>query len=139
MPALANIVINDSVPVAKTFKPAKAVDGLALWEEKTSPYYIGFYKITMGVQRPKGNANVGNRNIKIWIKTETPFLENTTNSTISGINPAPTVSYRPVAYTEYTLPERSAKIDRQNMNALHKNALAHAFWLALVEDYELAW
>lgn len=139
MAAIANIVLNDgqATPVAKTFAPAKTSADFALLEERSSGIYIGFNKLTMMIKRPEGPANQANRNLKLMIKIETPKLENVTNSTVSGIAPAPTISYRPVVELTATLPERCQLQDRKDLQAFIKNVLNNAFVTSAFENYEL--
>jgi len=144
MAAIANIVINDGLatPVAHTFAPAKTQADMALLEDRTSAsnpaqLYIGFNKLTMTLVRPTGNSGSATRNIKASIKIETPKLETVSNSTVSGIAPAPTVSYRPVAELMLTLPERCSLQDRKDLQAFLKNLLSNTFVTDLFEKYEL--
>lgn len=141
MANIANIVLNDAqaTPVAHTFAPAKTATDMALWEDRSASQYIGFNKITMELKRPNGNPSQGNRNLKLVIKVETPKLENTTNSTVSGIAPAPTVSYRPVAELIVTLPERCALQDRKDLQKYLQNLMTNSFVTDLFEKYELAY
>lgn len=142
MSAIASIVLNDAqaTPVAHTFAPAKTpVDG-ALWEDRSASQYIGFNKLSMSVSRPTGAVTNGaNRNLKLNIKLETPKLENVTNSTVSGIAPAPTVSYRPVAELVVTLPERCALQDRKDLQKYLQQLMTNSFVTSLFENYEVAY
>lgn len=142
MPAINIIVLNDAqaTPVAHTFAPAKTpVDG-AFWEDRSVGQYIGYNKLSMFISRPTGAVvNKANRNIKLNIKLETPKLENVTNSTVSGIAPAPTVSYRPVAELVVTLPERCSLQDRKDLQKYLQNLMSNAFVTSLFENYEVAY
>lgn len=141
MAQIANIVLNDAqaTPVAHTFGPARTpVDG-ALWEDRSSSQYIGYNKVTMELKRPTGsNGGSANRNIKAVIRVETPKLENVTNSTVSGIAPAPTVSYRPMAELTFTFPERCSLGDRKDLQKYILQLMSNAFVTDLVEKYEVA-
>lgn len=141
MAQIANIVLNDAqaTPVAHTFGPARTpVDG-ALWEDRSSSQYIGYNKVTMELKRPTGSSSgSANRNIKAVIRVETPKLENVTNSTVSGIAPAPTVSYRPMAELTFTFPERCSLGDRKDLQKYTLQLLSNAFVTDLVEKYEVA-
>lgn len=146
MGQIANIVINDgqATPVAHTFAPAKALADYALWEDRTSASnpagtYIGFGKLTMALQRPTGPATQATRNLKGSIKLETPKLETVSNSTISGIAPAPTVSYRPTAEITLVFPERCSLQDRKDLQAYLKNVLATTPVTDFFEKLELAY
>lgn len=141
MANIANIVLADAqtTPVNHTFAPAKTATDMALWEDRSASQYIGFNKITMSLTRPTGNSSQGNRNLKLMLKVETPKLENTTNSTVSGIAPAPTVSYRPVAELVVTLPERCALQDRKDLQKYLQGLLTNSFVTDMFEKYELAY
>lgn len=139
MASIANIVINDGAgtPVAHTFTPAKAEADFALLEDRAAGIYIGYNKLTFSLSRPKGPAQAATRNLKLSIKIETPKMEVVSNGTVSGIAPAPTVSYRPVVELTSTFPERCSLQDRKDLQAFIKNALSNAFVTNAFENYEL--
>lgn len=120
MAAIGNIVVNDgeATPVAHTFEPAKTTADFAFWEDRDAGIYIGNKKVTVQLTRPQGNGNVGNRNLKLLIKLEIPRLEVTSNSTVTGIAPAPTVAYRLVGEMMFTIPERSTAQERKNLRTM---------------------
>jgi len=137
MGSQANIVINDSEPTpgAHTFTSTgagwdstlKAM--LATWEDSSPTAAVGFWRLTMSFKRPTGTE----KNYRVIAKTLVPVLENVSNSTISGIAPAPTVAYTCGYETRYVLPERSTLQARENGNAIHKGFLANAQTTAAVE------
>lgn len=141
MSNIANIVLADAqaTPVDHTFAPALTATDIARWEDRSASQYIGFNKISMELKRPSGNSQVGNRNLHLIVKVETPKLENVTNSTVSGIAPAPTVSYRPVATLDVTLPERCSLQDRKDLQKYLQELMANSFVTDLFEKYELAY
>lgn len=139
MAAIANIVINDGLatPVAHTFAPAKTQSDFAVLEDRTAGIYIGYNKLTFDLKRPTGPSKDASRNLKLSIKIETPKLETVSNNTYSGIAPAPTVSYRPVAELNVTLPERCTLQDRKDLQAFVKNVMSNSFVTDAFEKYEL--
>lgn len=139
MAAIANIVINDGqgTPVAHTFAPAKTQADFAVLEDRAVGTYIGFNKLTYALTRPSGGTKGAVRNLKLSMKIETPKLEVVSNNTISGIAPAPTVSYRPVIEVTATMPERCSLQDRKDLLAFVKNALANSFTTDAFEKFEL--
>lgn len=139
MAAIANIVINDGqgTPVAHTFAPAKTQADMALLEDRTAGIYIGYNKLTFALMRPVGTSKEATRNLKLSIKIETPKLETVSNNTVSGIAPAPTISYRPVVELIATFPERCSLQDRKDLQAYIKNVLANSFVTDAFEKYEL--
>lgn len=139
MSAISNIVINDGqgTPVAHTFAPAKTSADYALCEDRVSGIYIGYNKLTMKLTRPAGPSQMATRNLKLSILIETPKLEVVSNSTVSGIPPAPTISYRPSVELMAILPERCTLQDRKDLQAYIKNLLSNAFVTDAFEKYEL--
>lgn len=139
MAAISNIVINDGqgTPVAHTFAPAKTQADMALLEDRVAGIYIGYNKLTFSLTRPTGASQAATRNLKLSIKVETPKLETVSNNTVSGIAPAPTISYRPVVELIATFPERCSLQDRKDLQAYIKNALANTFVTDAFEKYEL--
>lgn len=140
MAAIAPIVLNDALgtPVAHTFAPAKSQSDFALLEDRVAGLYIGFNKLTFSLTRPKGQVqNTSNRNLRLEIKLETPKMETVSNNTVSGIAPAPTVSYRPVAELIMTFPDRCSLQDRKDMQKYVLQLLSNSFVTDAVEKYEL--
>lgn len=141
MAAIANIVLADALgtPVNHTFEPARSTADFAQWEDRSSTYYVGYNKITMQLKRPSGSQKTGNRNLRAMVKIETPKLENVTNSTISGIAPAPTVAYRLTKESVYVLPERCALQDRKDLRKYGANLENNQFVIDLVESLTIAY
>lgn len=141
MAAIADIVLADAqaTPVNHTFSPAIIQNGQVVWEDRSASQYIGFNKLTLTLERPKTTSDsaTGNRNLKLRMKLETPKLENVTNSTVSGIAPAPTVSYRPVFECVMTLPERCALQDRKDLRKMAAAAFNDPQLIAFFESYSI--
>lgn len=139
MAAIANIVLPDAqgTPVNHTFAPAKTSADYALLEDRSAGLYIGFNKLVFSLTRPKGQSNSSNRNLHLEIRVETPKLETVSNNTISGIAPAPTVSYRPMATLSMVFPDRCALQDRKDLQKYVLGLLSNAFVTSAVENYEL--
>jgi hypothetical protein len=137
--AIANIVLADAqgTPVNHTFAPAKTMADNAVLEDRSAGLYIGFNKLVFNLQRPKGAGTVSNRNLRLSIRVETPKLEVTSNNTVSGIAPAPTVSYRPVATLDMVFPDRCSLQDRKDLQKYVLQLLSNSFVTDAVEKYEL--
>jgi hypothetical protein len=137
--AIANIVLNDAqgTPVAHTFAPAKTQSDFALLEDRSAGLYIGFNKLTFNLTRPTGASNSANRNLRLEIKLETPKMETVSNNTVSGIAPAPTVSYRPVAVLSMIFPDRCSLQDRKDLQKFVLQLLSNSYVTDAVEKYEL--
>lgn len=139
MSTIANIILNDALgtPVAHTFAPARTMADKAWFEDRAVGIYNGYGKLYLGLTRPTGPSNVANRNIKINMRLETPVLEVVSNSTVSGISPAPTVAYRPWINVEACFPERCQVIDRRNLQKYWLQLASNAFITDVFEKYEL--
>jgi hypothetical protein len=95
----------------------------------TSP--IGNWKILMDYKQRTSDGTW-----KQVVHLKLPVLENVSNSTISGIAPAPTVAYTVEAKCEFTVPERATLLDRQNVRKMMDLLLANSQVVALVESPE---
>lgn len=144
MSTAANIVLADaaSTPVNHTFTWS-GVDrnGVSHWVDRVySSQPIGYWTITMSqrdpVRRAQGPGDAANGVYRDVITLAIPVLEVVSNSTISGIAPAPTISHVERVRIEFISPERSTKETRQHARKMAMNLLANAQVLALVEDLD---
>lgn len=136
MPAIGNIAINDgaATPVAHTFAPAGISGIVASYADRVSGIPVGYYQLDVSLRPPSAQSKE-----KMYLATfriKTPILEVTSPSTASGIQPAPTVGYTPIAEVKFWLPERSALQDRKNLRAFVKNLMSDAVVTNLVETLE---
>lgn len=144
--AAANIVLADAqaTPVNHTFVPlGYDRDGLYWWEDQSAASPIGYWRISMQLIRPQiGKAGEASdrRTYRAKLGLHEPVLENVTNSTVSGVAPAPTISYIPRCFTEYVLPERSSLQNRKDIRKMMANLLAEATHvIPLVETLQTSW
>ncbi|YP_010769651.1 coat protein [ssRNA phage SRR6960803_9] len=134
MTAFANITLNDgqAPPVAHTFIPRRIDQGVAKWQDTSGGIAVGFPTITASLREPiKGSKSPV---YKATIKIVYPVLETVSNSTYSGIAPAPTKAYDCVGTVELLLPERAVLQDRKNLRAYVANVLTQVDIKSLVED-----
>lgn len=130
-----NLVALDgqATPVSQTFNPLGVdPDGVAQWVNRVGGISIGFPRVKFAMRMP----NKGSRNYKITRSLVIPILEQTSASTATGIQPAPTVAYNMVQNSEWIIPERSSAVDRSNLLALAKNIDALTFITDAVKNYE---
>lgn len=140
MSAIANIVLNDAetTPVAHTFNPSR--QGLvgnsmvADFEDRAANTGIpvGFYKVHLDFSRPSKER----KSYRIGLKLSTPVLENTTNSTVSGIAPAPTISYTPMVDCTVVIPDRSSLQNRKNLRKMFYELLNNSQVVAAIENLD---
>ena len=136
----ANIVLADAqaTPVNHTFVPVGRDDQQIFWfEDQSNANAIGFWKISVELKRPAAPAaktSSESRTYRAKIGLHEPVLETLSNSTVSGILPAPTVSYIPRAFLDFVLPERAALLDRKNIRKMAASLLAETQMTALIEN-----
>lgn len=135
-----DIVLDDAqaTPVTHTFKPVgRDAAGIFWFEDQSQPHPIGWWKISVELKKPPvataGTSSSG-RTFRVVVGLHEPVLETLSNSSASGILPAPTVSYIPRSFTEYVMPERSTSIDRQSLRKMSANLQDNAQIIAVVTD-----
>jgi hypothetical protein len=138
--AAINISLQDAAgtPVTHTFVPlGPDKDGIFWFEDQSQASPIGYWRISYQLKRPTQAAagtNSSSRTYRAAIGLHEPILENVTNNTVSGISPAPTISYTPRVFTEYVMPERSALVDRKNLRKMNYNLNNETQLVSLVEQ-----
>jgi hypothetical protein len=89
----------------------------------------------MQLKRPTGPGGTANRNLRLTLRIETPKLETVSNSTVSGIAPAPTISYRLSAELNLVVPERSALQDRKDIRKYFASLMADTQVVDFIENF----
>jgi hypothetical protein len=97
----------DNVFTAYGFVPNQP--GVAKWVMKTGGIPVGYPTFTLSVREPTKASRV----YKVTAKLDVPTLEQTSPSTASGIQPAPTKAYSCQCVMEWLLPERSTQAERK--------------------------
>lgn len=134
MTAIANLVLNDgqATPVAKTFTPTVAALDKAIWQDRSSGIFTGMPTVILSSRKPLKGSPL----FKVNVTVKLPVMEVVSNSTVSGISPAPTIAYTLMANTELILPERSTLQNRQDIRAFIANALMDVQVTTLVDNFE---
>lgn len=135
MSAIASLVINDgqATPVAHTFSPVNIDSlGIANYADRSGGIAIGYPRVSLLVREPSKTSRV----YKVTAKVTTPILEQTSPSTATGIQPAPTKAYDLTCVVDMMLPERSTLAQRKDLLAYVKNLLANAVMTSAVQDFE---
>lgn len=134
------IVLADAqaTPVNHTFTPiGKDSKNIFWFIDQSAANAIGFWKISVEILQP-GLAQPGEssarRVARVKLGLHEPVLETVSNNTVSGIAPAPTVSYIPRSFHEFVMPERSASLDRKNLRKMSANLLADNNIINVVEN-----
>lgn len=137
--AAINIVLADALatPVNHTFVPiGPDRDGVFWFEDQSQASAIGFWRISFQLKRPKPGVagSSASRTNRAIIGLHEPVLEVVSNNTVSGIAPAPIISYVPRSFTEFVMPERASQQNRKDLRKMTYNLLNEAQCIALVEN-----
>jgi len=116
--ALARLTTSATVGVDQTLSPEGISPlGVAKWVNRavTTPnplaVAIGYSTLTLSIRPPTKTSRV----FKVTVKLVLPTLEQTSASTMTGIQPAPTKAYDCTCIMEFMLPERSTLAERQTL------------------------
>lgn len=110
--ALARLTGDAAIGVDTTLSPEGFIQpGVTRWVDRTGGIAIGYPAFTMSVRPPTKASRV----YKVTAKFVQPTLEQTSPSTASGIQPAPTKAYDCTCVMEWMLPERSTLAERQKL------------------------
>jgi hypothetical protein len=135
----SNIVLADAQgsPVNHTFVPiGRDKNGIFWFEDQSAANAIGYWRVSVELKKPPvaiAKQSSEGRSNRVLIQLTEPILENVSNNTVSGIAPAPTVSYVPRSFSEFVLPERSALQNRKDIRKMMANLLADTQIVAVVE------
>lgn len=137
MTAIAALTLLDgqTTPVSHTFSPVNIDQaGVARWADRVGGIALGFPVLSFSNKSP---VSKGSRNFRQTVKIVVPVMEQTSASTATGIQPAPTKSYDLIFNGEFILPERSTLAQRNDLLAYVKNFLANASVItAAVQNFE---
>lgn len=136
----SNIVLSDAqaTPVAHTFVPVgRDAKGIFWFEDQSQASAIGYWKISVELKRPpasQAGQNSKDRVARALIGLHEPVLETVSNNTVSGISPAPTISYVPRSFTEFVIPERASLQNRKDIRKMTANLMADTQMVSVVEN-----
>lgn len=137
--AASNIVLADAqgTPVNHTYVPqGPDKDGVFWFEDSSQASPVGYWRISYEIKRPPlagPGVSSATRTYRVKVGMHQPVLENVTNNTVSGIAPAPTISYVPRSFVEFILPERCSLQNRKDIRKMLYNLQNEAQYVSLVE------
>lgn len=134
MSAIQNLVLNDgqTTPVPSTFTPTVASLDQAVWQDRSLGIFTGMPTVILSSRKPVKGSPL----FRVKATVKLPVMEVVSNSTVSGIAPAPTVAYTLQANVELMIPERSNLQNRKDIAAYTANLMADAQYKSLVENFE---
>lgn len=110
--ALARLTGDAAIGVDSTLNPEGInSQGIASWVDRSTDYAIGYPRLTLSVRPPTKASRI----FKVQAKLVLPTLEQTSPSTMTGIQPIPTLAYNCMGVMEFFLPERSTLAERQKL------------------------
>jgi len=136
----SNIVLADALatPVNHTFIPIGRDKNSVYWfEDQSQANAIGFWKISVELTKPPvpvAKQSSEGRTLRCKIGLHEPILETVSNNTVSGIAPAPTISYVPRVFTEFVMPERASQQNRKDLRKMMASLLGETQVTACVEN-----
>lgn len=108
--ALARLTTDAAIGVNTTLNPEGInPQGVAAYVDRSGGIAIGYTRLTMSVRPPTKASRV----YRVTAKLVQPTLEQTSASTATGIQPAPTKAYDCSCIMEFFLPERSTLAERE--------------------------
>nr|APG77230.1 hypothetical protein [Hubei levi-like virus 7] len=135
MTAIAALTLKDgqATPVNHTFAPVNIdQQGVAKWADRVGGIAVGFPTVSFSMRVP----TKASRMYRVTAKVTLPVLEQTSASTATGIQPAPTKAYDLMCNIEFVLPERSTEAQRKDILAYAKEYLANAVLSSAVTTFE---
>jgi hypothetical protein len=142
MAQLGYMTVSDAqaTPVAHNFYPNGRDDKGTFWLiDRSQASAIGFWKISIEFKEPapaQAGVSSKDRSYRVRIGLHEPVLETLSNSTTSGVLPAPTIAYVPRSFTEFILPERASLLDRQNLRKMMANIISQTAIASIVETLD---
>lgn len=133
----AAITLTDATPVTpvnRVYNPSNENgDGQLNWRDSTQSILVGQNRLAV-TQRV---ATRQTKATKFSFKLETPILAQTSPSTSTGIQPAPSVAYTPLGEIHFVLPEQCTLQERKDLLAQMRDLIDEAIVTNLVHDYNL--
>lgn len=140
MGAVTNLVINDGLttPVAHTFVPlGQDTQGVWWFEDQSPTTTIAYKRISLSLTRPataKPGESSKDRVNRVRIRIYDPVADNITNSTVSGVLPAPQLAYVTQADCTFMIPERSTVQNREDIRVYMSQVLTLANVVEMIEQ-----
>jgi hypothetical protein len=130
-----NVTLTDAAttPVNRVYYPVRTDDNAVLfWKDRTQPVLAGQNTLSVAQRM----ATKTSKSSKISWKLEAPILEQTSPSTATGIQPAPTVAYTNIGTIELVLPDRCTLQDRKDLLSQLRDLIDEAIVTSQVHDLD---
>jgi len=129
-----SITLTDAAttPVARVFYPAKKDADIYTYHNRASGIVVGYDALSIQSRLPSKTSKA----TVVSVKLVTPILEQTSPSTSTGIQPAPTVAYNCIGKLELVLPDRSTTQNRKDLLAMMRDLIDEALITESVESLD---
>lgn len=134
----ANITLTDATPttpVNRIYYPTEAKGSVLNWVDRTQAIAVGQNKLSVSQK----SSSKDSPTYKISWKLVCPILAQTSPSTSTGIQPAPTVAYSNLVSIDLVLHERATQQERKDMLTQIRDLIDEAIVTNQVEDLDLIW
>lgn len=136
MSSRANVTLTDAAttPVNHVLSPVMQKGDVLFWKDRTvTTVPIGQNSLSLMQRVPSKQA----KTYKFAWKFEAPILEQTSPSTTTGIQPAPTLAYTNLCSLEFVLSERATLQERKDLLAQVRDLIDEAIVTSQVHDLEV--
>jgi hypothetical protein len=133
-----SIVLTDATPVTpvnRTFAPAKKEENLYTYHNRAGGIVAGYDALSFQAKLPSKTSKA----TTLTFKVQAPILEQTSASTSTGIQPAPTVAFNDIFKMEFVLHERSSTQNRKDLLAMARDLIDEALVTECVENYDFTY
>lgn len=121
-------------PINHAFQPVPAKGDVLRWIDRTvTTVPVGQDMLTLLQRTPSKQS----KNYRFSWKLQKKTLEQTSPSTGSGIQPAPTLAYENLAIVEFVVNERSTLAERKDLLIQMRDLMTEAIGTSLVQDLDL--
>lgn len=134
----ANITLTDATPITpvnRVFFPTEQKGSVLNWVDRTQAIAVGQNKLSVSQK----SSSKDSPTYKISWKLVCPVLAQTSPSTSTGIQPAPTVAYSNLVTLEFVLHERATQQERKDILAQIRDLIDEAIVTNEVENLDLIW
>lgn len=139
MTQITSVVLADAqeVPVDHTFYPDRYAfvnnESVADMIDRSAAAAVGFWRLSYTFSRPSKSRDA----YRCGVVLKLPVLANITNSTVTGIAPAPAIAYVPHGISDFVIPTQSTALIRQSLRKMFYNIHAAGTPAAkMVEDLD---
>jgi hypothetical protein len=122
----------EATPIVRVFNPAKKEGDVYRWDNRASGIVANYDQLNISTRLPTKTAKA----TKVTMRLVMPIMEQTSPSTSTGIQPAPTVAYVLGGEIVFNLPERSDQLDRRNLLTMMRDLIDEQLTTDVVENYD---